>query len=74
MTRFPHQSVGNSQDGHYWVYIYDCARNIWRKYNDDVVTEVNDMEIFQEQGLATPYFVAYVRHDKIDGIASSICR
>ena len=40
-----------------------------------VVTQVNDMkEIFQERGSATPYFVAYVRHDKIDGIASSICR
>ena len=75
LTRFPHQSVGNSQGGHYWVYIHDHARNVWRKYNDDVVTEVAEKEIFnQRESSKTPYFLAYVRNDKIDAMASPICR
>ncbi len=38
---------GTASFGHYWIYIYDFRRNIWRKYNDGYVTEVYDTaEIF----------------------------
>ena len=59
----------------YWVYIYNHPRNVWRKYNDNVITEVAEKEIFtQRESAKTPYFLAYVRQDKIDAISALICR
>lgn len=55
---------GEASYGHYWVYIKDHTRNnIWRKYNDDSVTEVPESEVFNftEGNTATPYFLVYVR-------------
>ena len=34
--------------GHYFVYIYDFERNIWRKYNDQTVTEADEETILRE--------------------------
>lgn len=40
---------GTASFGHYWIYIYDFSRRIWRKYNDGYVTEVQDEgEIFEQ--------------------------
>lgn len=55
---------GEASYGHYWVYIKDHSKNgLWRKYNDDVVTEVPESEVFNfaEGNTATPYFLVYVR-------------
>lgn len=55
---------GEASYGHYWVYIKDHTKNgIWRKYNDDSVTEVPQSEVFNftEGNTATPYFLVYVR-------------
>ncbi|CDO94202.1 unnamed protein product [Kluyveromyces dobzhanskii CBS 2104] len=55
---------GEASYGHYWVYIKDHTRNgIWRKYNDDSVTEVPQSEVFNftDGNTATPYFLVYVR-------------
>lgn len=73
---FIHRGYHNS--GHYWIYIYDFAKEMWRKYNDGYVTEVKDFkEIFvQETGdrPATPYFLVYVRDDLREQLVDSVCR
>lgn len=56
---------GEASYGHYWVYIKDPHRNIYRKYNDDNVTEVPASEVlnFTETNTATPYYVVYVKDE-----------
>jgi ubiquitin carboxyl-terminal hydrolase 25 len=75
---------GTHGSGHYWVYIYDFAREIWRKYNDGYVHEVRDTnEIFRApsdaerhtwSGPANPYFLVYVRDDMKDKLVESVHR
>lgn len=57
---------GEASYGHYWVYIKDPHRNIYRKYNDEMVSEVSTDEVFNytEGNTATPYYIVYVRDDK----------
>lgn len=54
---------GEASHGHYWIYIRDMERNIYRKYNDDTVTEVPISEVlnFAEGNTATPYYMVYVK-------------
>lgn len=54
---------GEASYGHYWVYIKDPTKNIYRKYNDDTVTEVPALEVlnFTEGNTATPYYMVYVK-------------
>lgn len=56
---------GEASYGHYWVYIKDPHKNVYRKYNDDNVTEVPASEVlnFTENNTATPYYVVYVKDD-----------
>lgn len=73
---FIHRGMVNS--GHYWIYIHDFERNIWRKYNDAYVTEVKDVkEIYEaEPGNrpATPYFLVYIKEDLINLLVDAVCR
>lgn len=59
---------GEASYGHYWVYIRDIKRNVYRKYNDDSVTEVPASEVFDftENNTATPYFMVYVKDELKD--------
>ncbi|PVH14177.1 uncharacterized protein CXQ87_002302 [Candidozyma duobushaemuli] len=56
---------GEASYGHYWVYIKDLKRNIFRKYNDDSVTEVPASEVlnFAEGNTATPYYMVFVKDE-----------
>ncbi|KAI5958920.1 UBP2 [Candida theae] len=57
---------GEASYGHYWIYIKDPDQNnIFRKYNDEIVTEVSDAEVFNflEGNTATPYYIVYVKSD-----------
>ncbi|CCG23364.1 Ubp2 protein [Candida orthopsilosis Co 90-125] len=57
---------GEASYGHYWIYIKDPHQNnIFRKYNDELVTEVPDSEVFNflEGNTATPYYIVYVKND-----------
>lgn len=73
---FIHRGFHNS--GHYWIYIYDFPKKMWRKYNDGYVTEIKDTtEIFdQELGdrPATPYFVVYVKDEVKATLVDCVCR
>ncbi|CAH2350115.1 ubiquitin carboxyl-terminal hydrolase 2 [[Candida] railenensis] len=54
---------GEASYGHYWIYIKDPQRNVFRKYNDETVTEVPFSEVmnFEEGNTATPYYIVYVK-------------
>lgn len=54
---------GEASYGHYWVYIKDPHKNIFRKYNDETVTEVPASEVFNftEGNTATPYYIVYIK-------------
>ncbi|KAL4865989.1 hypothetical protein BDV12DRAFT_173679 [Aspergillus spectabilis] len=69
---------GSVEFGHYYIYIFDFERNVWRKYNDTYVTEVRDLdEIFKSQDRhnpPTPYFLVYVNDRIKDRLVSPVCR
>ncbi|RMZ78036.1 hypothetical protein DV737_g4114, partial [Chaetothyriales sp. CBS 132003] len=73
---------GGASGGHYWVYLYDHAREVWRKYNDDRVSIVdNRNEIFGQADAtnsaspnANPYFLVYVAEDKIGRLVETVKR
>lgn len=54
---------GEASYGHYWVYIKDPHKDIYRKYNDEIVTEVPSSEVFNfaKENTATPYYIVYVK-------------
>lgn len=74
--------LGTATFGHYWIYIFDFHRNIWRKYNDSYVSEVTDeKEVFGDSNdsynrPATPYYLVYVqepiKHELIDPVLRDI--
>ena len=57
--------LGSATFGHYWIYIYDFKEKLWRKYNDEYVTQVIDTkEVFEHldnANSATPYFLVFVK-------------
>lgn len=68
---------GTNAFGHYWVYIYDFAHDIWREYNDERVSIVEDRtRIFGQAttGGATPYYLVYVRDEDKNDIVDAVCR
>lgn len=69
---FIHQ--GQANYGHYWVYIYDHKGDQWWKYNDSLVTKVNESEILHDTtgSTANPYFLVYVDAAKMDDCVETI--
>ncbi|KAL4930727.1 ubiquitin-specific protease UBP2 [Aspergillus undulatus] len=69
---------GSVEFGHYYIYIFDFERNVWRKYNDTYVTEVRDLdEIFKStdrHNPPTPYFLVYVNDRIKDRLVSPVSR
>lgn len=69
---------GSVSFGHYWIYIYDFRKDIWRKYNDEYVTEVKNLdEIFKNTDNSnppTPYFLVYINERMKDRLANPVCR
>ncbi|KAL2268314.1 hypothetical protein VTJ83DRAFT_3160 [Remersonia thermophila] len=57
--------------GHYWVWIHDFERDVWRKYNDTTVT-VHPVEFVFEQlnTKGEPYYLAYVKADEVHNLVS----
>ncbi|KAH3674281.1 hypothetical protein WICPIJ_009610, partial [Wickerhamomyces pijperi] len=56
--------------GHYWIYIRDPKSNLYRKYNDEIVSEVTLEEVlnFSENNSATPYYLVFVKNELLDVI------
>ncbi|KAK0673719.1 hypothetical protein QBC41DRAFT_241300 [Cercophora samala] len=56
---------GSTGFGHYWVWIKDFERGVWRKYNDNIVTIHSEEEFRRDAGCAPePCWAAYVRAGK----------
>lgn len=36
------------ESGHYYSYICDFGQNIWRKYNDRIIKEVDESVVMKE--------------------------
>jgi ubiquitin carboxyl-terminal hydrolase 25 len=57
--------------GHYWVWIHDFERDVWRKYNDTVVSVHPAEFVFGELNTkGEPYYLAYVRADEVQNLVS----
>lgn len=77
---FMHQ--GSVEFGHYYIYIYDFNKEVWRKYNDNEITEVHDTsEIFgkserssERANPPTPYFLVYVNAAMKNRLVEPVCR
>ncbi|KAK2865220.1 hypothetical protein FQN49_003796 [Arthroderma sp. PD_2] len=69
---------GSVEFGHYYIYIFDFEKKIWRKYNDTEVTEVHSTaEIFSDRNMQnppTPYFLVYLNDRLKDRLAKPVCR
>ncbi|KAF2868909.1 hypothetical protein BDV95DRAFT_106347 [Massariosphaeria phaeospora] len=67
---------GSAGGGHYWIYIYDFQENIWRKYNDEAVDEVDEDEILRKENNnpATSTAIVYVRDDRVRDFTEAVCR
>lgn len=67
---------GEASYGHYWIYIKDPRKNIFRKYNDETVTEVPASEVlnFTEGNTATPYYIVYVKNSLMDDYVEPLKR
>ncbi|KAM0276399.1 hypothetical protein ACHAQH_006801 [Verticillium albo-atrum] len=61
---------GQLNAGHYWVYIRDFEAGIWRKYNDETVTEYasTDDVLKLLNGGGDPYYLCYVRADEVGNL------
>jgi ubiquitin carboxyl-terminal hydrolase 25/28 len=60
---------GSLETGHYYSFIYDIDRDIWRKYSDTYVFEVPKEQVFREsfggQGCASAYCLMYAKQNII---------
>lgn len=69
---------GSVEFGHYYIYIFDFEKKIWRKYNDSEVTEVHSTaEIFSDRNVKnppTPYFLVYLNDGLKKRLAKPVCR
>lgn len=67
---------GQASFGHYWIYIYDHENGVYRKYNDETITEADESQVFdmEENNTATPYFLVYVKEDLYDDYTKSVVR
>lgn len=68
---------GQASFGHYWIYIRDFKRGIYRVYNDKTISEVPESEVTGndiKDPEATPYFVTYIREDLVDSLVDTVVR
>ncbi|ODQ51365.1 cysteine proteinase [Saitoella complicata NRRL Y-17804] len=67
---------GSAAFGHYWIYIYDFARGVWRKYNDQYVTEVGVEEVLRDTtgDTASPYLLTYVKEGTEGEVVEAVKR
>ncbi len=59
---------GGVNSGHYYSFVFDAGKKVWRKYNDEEVAEVQEKDVFREaigecKHPATAYFLVYVAQE-----------
>lgn len=69
---------GGAGGGHYWTTMFDFKANMWRKYNDETVTEftdpIDDILNADRWEHGTPTYAVYVRDDVKDALVEPVCR
>jgi len=70
---------GNHGHGHYWVCIHDFKNNMWRRYNDETVTEVAATDVWEilesiKNPSDTPTFAVYVQDHLKEQYVDPVCR
>jgi ubiquitin carboxyl-terminal hydrolase 25/28 len=68
---------GSGFGGHWWIYIRDFKNNVWRSYNDAIVTVVSEEEVFRKRDpMKEPAasLVVYVKDDKKDELCDPLHR
>jgi ubiquitin carboxyl-terminal hydrolase 25/28 len=70
---------GDYGHGHYWIYIYDFAQKLWRKYNDERVEEfpqdkISEILAANEWSHGTPTYAVYVSDDLAEQVVQPVCR
>ncbi|PSN62552.1 ubiquitin C-terminal hydrolase-like protein [Corynespora cassiicola Philippines] len=68
---------GGAAGGHYWIFIYDFKQNIWRKYNDEQVDEVDEAEVFKHDTApnpATSTGIIFIRDNMVQDLTESVYR
>ena len=70
---------GDPSGGHYWIFIFDFERKIWRVYNDEKVDEVTDLrEVFEpdQSGPRPPTsaYLVYVQEGRELELTDAVCR
>lgn len=63
---------GGLGGGHYWVWIFDFQKHVWRKYNDERVEEYSDSAkvLADLNNSHDPYYLAYVRENKVEELVA----
>lgn len=63
---------GGLGGGHYWVWIFDFQKHVWRKYNDERVEEFTDSAkvLADLNSSHDPYYLAYVRENKVNELVA----
>ncbi|KAG0690535.1 ubiquitin-specific protease ubp2 [Pichia californica] len=61
---------GQASYGHYFIYIRDPKSNVFRKYNDETVSEVPIEEVFNfsDGNTSTPYYLSFIKDELLDKI------
>lgn len=57
---------GSAENGHYYSYILDLEKQVWRKYNDINISEEVEEQILKEaKGLnfTSAYYLVYAKQD-----------
>ena len=60
---------GTAESGHYYSYIKDHKKNIWRQYNDHRVNIVEEAQVLEEAsggGLTkSAYYIIYISENEL---------
>ena len=66
---------GTADSGHYYSYIRDFKQNVWRKYDDHRVSEVDEAQVLEEaQGggeTKSAYYMTYLSEAEIELLRTS---
>lgn len=67
---------GEANFGHYWHYLYDSSKSRWLKYNDSLVTEVQEEEVFANTTGKTfsAFSLIFVEQERLSTLTSPFCR
>ena len=60
---------GTAESGHYYSYIRDHKKEVWRLYNDHRVCEVEEEKVFEEANggslTKSAYYVIYISEKEL---------